>query len=66
LTDREIAARLRELGREARALQEHLRRLPQAAALHGEAGTLPVEEIIRELERLARWSEAIAALAEEE
>ena len=64
MTNSEIAAKLRELAQEARTLQQHLRRLLEPVSLQDPATARRLEDALRELERLACETEALATLAE--
>jgi hypothetical protein len=64
MTDNEIAGKLRELAQEARTLQQHLRRLLEPVGLRDPTMARALEDALRELDRLARETEALATLAE--
>lgn len=64
MTNSQIGAKLRELAQEARTLQQHLRRLLESVSLQDPAMARPLEDALRELERLASDAEALATLAE--
>jgi len=64
MTNSKIAAKLRELAQEARTLRQHLRRLLEPVSLQDPAMARPLEDALRELERLAVKTDKLAALAE--
>ena len=64
MSNAELAAQLRALAEEARTLQQHLRRLLQPGVLSGAATRRRLAKAIKELEALARKTEALATLAE--
>lgn len=64
MTDKEVAALLRDLARQARALERQLLPFMVLVAPGAETTAWLLEEVIAKLEIVARRSEALARLAE--
>ena len=65
MTPNRLAATLRGLAQEARALQDQLRRFLESDVLSGISTAGLVENVLPELDRLARKMEALATLVEQ-